>query len=225
MKIDLAGNPLELLPQRAVWWPAARSLVVADVHLGKDQVFRRAGIAIPSSVLEAELAALDGLLQKRPADRLIVLGDWVHAPPTDGEAWPAAISAWRARHAQLAIELVLGNHDRDLPPWLSEWRMEGHQGPIKINGLELDHEVGYEPPVAGMSGHLHPVAWLRSGRERLRLPAFARSGDHLILPAFGRFTGGFDGLDRAYWSLYAVAGERVVDLADRAVGRERGRRS
>ncbi|MFO7763480.1 MAG: ligase-associated DNA damage response endonuclease PdeM [Wenzhouxiangellaceae bacterium] len=213
MKIDLAGNPLELLPQRAVWWPAARSLVVADVHLGKDQVFRRAGIAIPSSVLEAELAGLDGLLQKLPADRLIVLGDWVHAPPIEGEDWPAAISAWRARHAQLAIELVLGNHDRDLAAWLHEWRIEGHKEGIEINGLQLSHEVVSEYPFAGMSGHLHPVAWLRAGRERLRLPAFARSGDHLILPAFGRFTGGFDGLVDPQWALYAIAGERVVELA------------
>ena len=112
MKLVLANNPIELLPERAVWWPARRTAVVADVHLGKDQIFRRSGIAIPAAVLDTELAMLDSLVQQTRCERLLVLGDWVHAPPADGEAWPDSISNWRARHAQLAIDLVLGNHDR-----------------------------------------------------------------------------------------------------------------
>jgi len=216
MKLALANNPIELLPERAVWWPARRTAVVADVHLGKDQVFRRSGIAIPAAVLDTELAMLDSLVQQTRCERLLVLGDWVHAPPADGEAWPDSIFNWRARHAQLAIDLVLGNHDRQLATWLREWRIEAHVEPMKINRLALFHEVDTEAPVAGMSGHMHPVAWLRSGREKIRLPAFARRRDHLILPAFGRFTGGFDGLYRDKWDLYAAAGERIVDITPRA---------
>ncbi|MGB0515166.1 MAG: hypothetical protein ACPGJE_10045, partial [Wenzhouxiangellaceae bacterium] len=90
----LLGQELELLPQRAVWWPAEDALVIADVHLGKDHVFRRAGVAIPAAVLERELAALDSLLGARPARRLIVLGDWVHAPPDADATWPARIARW-----------------------------------------------------------------------------------------------------------------------------------
>ena len=216
MNIRLAGHEFLLRPERAAWWPARRTSVVADVHLGKDQVFRRAGIAIPAGVLRAELDALGALIQATGCERLLVLGDLVHAPPGDGEAWPAEISRWRARHVQLAIDLVLGNHDRDLAPWLREWRIKAHIESMNINGLEMVHEVESDAPAAGMSGHLHPVAWLRSGREKVRLPAFARRGDHLILPAFGRFTGGFDGLYRDKWTLYAVAGDRVVEVTRRA---------
>lgn len=221
MNIELVGNVFELLPGRAVWWPAARALLIADVHLGKDQVFRRSGLAIPGAVQDAELEALDRLLESRPAERLIVLGDWVHAPPVNGEAWPAAIGDWRRRHAELAIDLVLGNHDRNLAPWLADWRINAHLEPLEINRLKLSHEVDPQAPPAGMSGHLHPVAWLRLGRERLRLPAFARRDDHLILPAFGRFTGGFDGLDPRAWSHYAIAGERIVEPVTRAARRRR----
>ncbi|HKL49684.1 MAG TPA: ligase-associated DNA damage response endonuclease PdeM [Wenzhouxiangellaceae bacterium] len=212
MKLSLAGNDFEMLLQRAVWWPARRTAVVADVHLGKDQVFRRSGIAIPGSVLDKELAALDALVEHTRCERLLVLGDWVHAAPLGGESWPSAIANWRARHEQLAVDLVLGNHDRNLTPWLNEWRIGAYIEPMEINGLKMFHEVDMKAPAAGMSGHLHPVVWLRSGRERLRLPAFARRGDHLILPAFGRFTGGFDGLAKEAWTLYPVAGERVVDI-------------
>jgi len=212
MRLSLAGQDVELLPQRAVWWPARRTAVVADVHLGKDQIFRRSGIAIPGSVLDAELAMLDSLIQETRCERLLVLGDWVHAAPLAGESWPTAIATWRAGHAQLAVDLVLGNHDRDISTWLEDWRIEAHPEPFELDGLEMLHEVASEAPTAGMSGHLHPVAWLRSGRERLRLPAFARRDDHLILPAFGRFTGGFEGLDENAWKLYPVAAHRVVEM-------------
>jgi hypothetical protein len=33
--IRIAGEPVELLAERAVHWPGARTLFVADVHLGK----------------------------------------------------------------------------------------------------------------------------------------------------------------------------------------------
>lgn len=212
MKLSLAGNEIEMLPERAVWWPVKRTAVVADVHLGKDQVFRRSGIAIPAAVLDTELAMLDALIRRTRCERLLVLGDWVHAAPVEGEAWPAAIADWRARHAQLAIDLVLGNHDRNLSLWLDDWRIDAHLEPMEINGLGMFHEVDPEAPAAGMSGHLHPVAWLRSGREKLRLPAFARRGNHLVLPAFGRFTGGFDGLDERAWNLYPITVDRVLNM-------------
>lgn len=215
MKISLAGNEIELLPERAAWWPALRTAVIADVHLGKDQVFRRAGIAIPAGVLDTELAMLDSLLGRTRCERLLVLGDWVHSAPLDGEPWPEIIASWRNRHAQLDIDLVLGNHDRNLSPWLAGWRIGAYQESLEINGLKMLHEVDADIPTAGMSGHLHPVAWLRSGRERLRLAAFARLGDHLVLPAFGRFTGGFDGLDNQAWKLYPIADRRVFELPER----------
>jgi len=212
MKLSLAGNEIELLPERAAWWPARRTAVVADVHLGKDQVFRRSGIAIPAAVLYTELVRLDSLIQRTRCERLLVLGDWVHAAPLEGEAWPATIGNWRNRHAQLDIDLVLGNHDRHLSPWLADWRIDAQLEPREINGLKMFHEVDPQSPVAGMSGHLHPVAWLRAGREKVRLPAFARRADHLLLPAFGHFTGGFDGLEQKAWNLYPIADGRIFGL-------------
>lgn len=211
--IRLLDQDLELLPGRAVWWPDRDALVIADVHLGKDHVFRRAGVAIPGAVLDGELAALDELLDARPARQLIVLGDWVHAPPDAGAGWPDRVGAWRRRNAALRIRLVPGNHDRRLTAWLREWAIEEESDPFEINGLCLTHEVNNDRPAPGLSGHLHPVARLRTGVDRARLPAFARRDEHLILPAFGRFTGGFDGLDTRTWRMHVIAGDRVQALA------------
>ena len=46
-KIELYGQRLVLLPERAVFWKQAKMLIVADPHFGKAQVFRDSGIPIP----------------------------------------------------------------------------------------------------------------------------------------------------------------------------------
>ncbi|MFW6339895.1 MAG: hypothetical protein ACOC0Q_03400, partial [Wenzhouxiangella sp.] len=124
--IELAGQLLELCPERAVFWPAQRTLLIADVHLGKDQVFRSHGVAVPAGMVAADLERLTDLVDRTGAERLIVLGDWVHAPPGPGEPWPEQIHAWRDRHRALSVELVQGNHDRALATWLTDWSITDH---------------------------------------------------------------------------------------------------
>ena len=79
----LAGERLELHPERAVHWPARRTLFVADVHLGKEHVFGRRGIPIPGGISAAQLARLAALVARTAAERLVVLGDLMHDAPTD----------------------------------------------------------------------------------------------------------------------------------------------
>jgi DNA ligase-associated metallophosphoesterase len=221
LRIELAGQALDLRPDRSLWWPSQRTAFVADVHLGKDQVFRRSGVPIPADVLDADLEALDRLLEGTGAERLVVLGDWVHAAPADDDAWPGQVARWRERHAELDLVLVAGNHDRELTTgrttgltsWLKRWRMADWGEGVAIDGLALMHEVDLDHPPAGFSGHVHPVVRFGPRADRVRLSAFARRDHHLILPAFGRFTGGGEGLARAGWSFYGIAGERVVDLS------------
>jgi DNA ligase-associated metallophosphoesterase len=212
MRIEIAGQTLQLLPEGAVWWPARDALLIADLHLGKDQVFRRHGMAVPASVLEGELERLDQLLAAHPARELIILGDLVHAPPEPDETWPDVIAKWRRNRPALHIGVVLGNHDRALAGPLAAWGMTdlGHR--CERDGLALVHEADLEAPAPGLSGHVHPVARIRAGSERIRLPVFARRDEHLILPAFGRFTGGHDLGDDRNWQCLAAAGHRVVAL-------------
>ncbi|MEN8721125.1 MAG: metallophosphoesterase, partial [Oceanococcaceae bacterium] len=106
-------GPLHLLPERAIWWPVAQALLVADVHWGKGAALRRAGVAVPQGSTADDLMRLDALLARYPVRQLIVLGDLVHRVPHDGDlAWVRSVRAWRERHAPLRMRLVLGNHDR-----------------------------------------------------------------------------------------------------------------
>lgn len=212
LAIRLASHELLLLPDRAVYWPAQNALLLADVHLGKDTVFRRQGLAVPAGVLDQDLTRLDALLAQSRADRLIVLGDWVHAPPMANEHWPEQIGAWRARHNWLTIDLVLGNHDRQLSRWLECWQINPHAGALDLDGLRLVHEPGDAGGKPGLSGHLHPGIRLRQGRDSLRLPAFLLGADHLVLPAFGRFTGLMDPVDFATERAFVTSGRQVHEV-------------
>lgn len=212
LAIHLAGHELLLLPDRAVYWPAHRALMLADVHLGKDTVFRRQGLAVPAGVLEQDLARLDGLLSQTRAKRLIVLGDWVHAPPVGDEGWPEQIELWRARHTELQVELVLGNHDRQLDHWLKRWNIAAHKPALEIDGLTLVHEPDDAQGRPGLSGHLHPGIRLRQRRDSLRLPAFLLGAEHLVVPAFGRFTGLMDEVDFPTERSFVTSGKQVYEV-------------
>ncbi len=210
--IRLAGHPIELLPERAAYWPAQNALLLADAHLGKDQVFRTSGMAVPAGVLASDLQRIDALLDQTGSERLIVLGDWVHAPPRADDAWPEQITRWRLGHQQLQIDLVLGNHDRALAPWLAAWKIDGHRPWLDLAGLRLVHDWSDAQNQAGVSGHLHPGAVIKDRRQRLRLPAFLLSENHLVLPAFGRFTGLMTEPDFPVERCFAIGGGRLIEL-------------
>ena len=188
--ISLAGQTLDLLPQRAVFWRQMRTLLLADLHLGKAATFRRAGLAIPEGDNESTLQRVDALISAWQPQSVILLGDILHASLAADPPLQQQLLDWRARHADLAITAIIGNHDRDirrLEPAI-DCRIEG----LEQAGLTLRHH----PPegtlsTAWIGGHWHPVVRLTAGGDSLRLPAFIHEpGDGLVLPAFGGLTGG-----------------------------------
>ncbi|MDR9413044.1 MAG: ligase-associated DNA damage response endonuclease PdeM [Spiribacter sp.] len=228
LSLTLGDQTLALLPEGAVFWPARQTLLVADLHLGKAGVFRRAGVAVPEGDTEQSLARLTALIHRHAVKRLILLGDSVHARPGDDPALIASLQTWRQRHARCVMTAVIGNHDRELAPLaeLFEWQIEGEtEGGLSLRHHPPDHAVD----TPWLAGHWHPVVYLHGGGDRLRLPAFIQAGHAgLVLPAFGGLTGGLP-IDRAPdRRRYACAGDQVIDLdrqkkADAEVGQEEER--
>ena len=106
-----AGEPVLLLPERALWWPARRTLLLADLHLGKAASFRAAGQPVPAGTTQRNLDRLDALIAVHGAQSLVVLGDFLHAAQARTPALLDALAHWRARHAALDITLVRGKGD------------------------------------------------------------------------------------------------------------------
>ncbi|NBP80976.1 hypothetical protein EBU58_09735, partial [bacterium] len=51
----------ELLPGRGAWLPTSRTLLVADLHLGKAASFRHAGLPVPEGSSGGDLQRLERL--------------------------------------------------------------------------------------------------------------------------------------------------------------------
>ncbi len=69
-ELELCGERLVLLPERALFWPRAEALVIADTHFGKTDAFRAAGVPVPGSAA-GTLARLAAALDVTSAKRLI----------------------------------------------------------------------------------------------------------------------------------------------------------
>ena len=71
LPVNVAGETLWLLPERALWWPAQRVLWVADLHLGKAATYRALGQPVPSGTTLVNLQRLSQLIAQR--ERLFLL--------------------------------------------------------------------------------------------------------------------------------------------------------
>ncbi|WP_085712921.1 MULTISPECIES: ligase-associated DNA damage response endonuclease PdeM [unclassified Pseudomonas] len=190
--VRLAGEELWLLPEKALYWPAQQALLIADVHFGKAAAYRRLGQPVPQGTTANNIAVIEQLLAKLPCRQLIFLGDFLHGPGSHATGTLQALAQWRARHADLPITLIRGNHDKRAgdPPQALNIRVVPE--PLLLGPFALQHEPDPHAERHVLAGHVHPVYRLNGkGRQRLRLACF-RLGERIsLLPAFGAFTGGY----------------------------------
>ena len=196
LDVVLAGEPMQVLADRALFWPARRRLLVADLHLGKGDILRAAGIAVPSGGTGQDLARLDALLRDTGARSLWILGDFLH-----GARHAGVEQAWRAlrdAHADVEFAVVAGNHDRSLAPdvlGLVQLPHDVRDGPFRLRHMPLR---GQEPDGGHvLCGHLHPV--VRVPGVAGRHPAFSVDDGQTVLPAFSLFTGGSEVAAHGGW--------------------------
>ena len=214
-RVELGGATLELLAQKAIWWPAERSLLVADAHIGKAVSFRRLGVPVPHGTTDETLNALTALIERHAAARVIFLGDLLHSARAQASTTLDAFARWRERHAGVELLLVRGNHDRHAGDPPASLGIRGVEEPHCLPGtpgLALCHHPEPRPGVYVLAGHVHPCVQVGRGIDRLRLPCFHLGAVVGVLPAFGAFTG-MHAIVRAHEDrVYAVADNSVHAL-------------
>ncbi|MFI8718449.1 ligase-associated DNA damage response endonuclease PdeM [Stenotrophomonas sp. NPDC077464] len=201
--ITLAGEPVHLLGERALYWPARHALLIADLHLGKADLFRRAGIGLPSGGTGDDLARLTRLVRQHPVRTLWILGDVLHGA-AHRASWYRQWQGWREQHQALDIGALAGNHDRVLPKADLGIRLLGER--VQEGPFLLRHDPQPHPTLHVLCGHLHPLARL-PGMQR-RWPAFWLRERLTVLPAYSHFTAGI--------APVLDAGERLVACVEDA---------
>ena len=189
-RLALAGEALLLLADKAVYWARERMLIVADIHFGKAASFRALGIPVPRGTTTENLDKLDALMALHQVERILFLGDFLHARAAHASATLAAMLAWRARHPQLGLLLVRGNHDKHAGDPALALRMTIVDEPYNVAPFSFCHHPDIAAPGYIMAGHVHPAYVLSSRVDSLRLPCFLAGEARMILPSFGSFTGG-----------------------------------
>jgi uncharacterized protein len=210
LPITLAGETVHLLGARAMYWPARHGLLIADLHLGKADLFRRAGIGLPRGGTQDDLEQLGRLLQQHDVRQLWILGDVLHGA-AHRAAWYRQWQGWREQHPDLWIGALEGNHDRVLPKADLGIELLGER--VQEGPFLLRHAPQPPPGLHVLCGHLHPLARL-PGMQR-RWPAFWLRERLTILPAFSRFTAGIAPVMDAGERLVACVEDQAIALPAR----------
>jgi uncharacterized protein len=210
------AGALKLLPERAAFAPGAKTLFVADLHLGKAASFRAFGAPAPTGVSEETLRRLAELIDTIRPQHVAVLGDFTHARAAMTQGLFESLCAWRARWSSLAFTIVLGNHDRGAEQAYSDCGFSWVKAPAMIAGLECRHHPIVPDDVSApltLAGHVHPVVRLNGpGRDSLRTPCFVVGQRQIVLPAFGEFTGGSLVIPSEGERLLIATGRGVFDV-------------
>lgn len=178
--------------ERAVYVPAAETLVLADLHLGRGEA---SAVDAPIDAADDAVARLRALLDRFDPATVVVAGDLLHSFSWIPRGVRRAIDGIETAvdEAGAALVCTIGNHDT-----LLEDAFDGETVPAsRLTDGETVVCHGHERPnIEGsqyLIGHDHPALSVR-GRKRpcfLYGPdAYDGGADVLVVPAFTRLARG-----------------------------------
>jgi DNA ligase-associated metallophosphoesterase len=209
---SFGGQELVALKDGALYWPARRALVVADLHLEKASWFaKKSGQMLPPYDSQATLSDLTALARRLEAREIWCLGDSFHDREGCERLQPEARAALIALTGAVRFVWITGNHDAGLVDHCGgEIVVEA-----EVDGLILRHEAVRGEVRPELSGHFHPKLRLTQRGRNVARRCFVRTEAKLILPAFGSLTGGLDAHHPEILRAVGPRAEALVALNDR----------
>lgn len=210
LPIAIRQQDFLLHPLKAIYWPAQKTLICSDVHIGKAEHFRKSGIAMPRMVNKNNFWNLSILFDHYRPEKLLVLGDLMHS--TVNSEWHD-LTDFLANYSSVSVHLIRGNHE--LYPDKIYQELGFEVSPDLLCGdILFTHEEAGIADVFNIHGHVHPAVRLRGNAgQSLRLPCFYMSYTKLILPSFGSFTGSFTIRPKRTDSVYIIAENKVMEIS------------
>ncbi len=206
LTVRLGTGPEAILDsRRAVYFPEAGILALADLHLGYTWVLRRRGALLPVNTPDSADERLESLVRTYQPRTCVLVGDVVH----QAVALPALQEELQtlARRLPATAEWIvcLGNHDHQLPTLLTRLGLRAQVTSVWTAGRCQFHHgdrVGPAgPATAGFElqadsefhviGHEHPALRLGDGvATSAKVPCFLLGANALVLPAFSDWASG-----------------------------------
>ncbi|MCQ0091288.1 ligase-associated DNA damage response endonuclease PdeM [Roseovarius sp. M141] len=186
-----AATEFIALGSGALFCPGESALILADLHLGKsERLARRGGALLPPFETRDTLTRLHRVIQETRPEQLFLLGDVFDDDRSRDALTQDDQAFWKSITDATTCTILAGNHDPSA------------QAEALFGEITLRHIAGEGPDI---SGHYHPKVRLKSATRQ----AFLVGQDHLILPAFGTYTGG---LTAKHPTLTTIVGPGVAIL-------------
>lgn len=209
LPVSIADEEFLLLPQRAVFRPFQRQLILSDLHLGKASHFRKQGIAMPRQSHLKDLDKFNYLLHVWKPKTVVLLGDLFHSSYNREWLW---FKALLNQHQHIHFVLVEGNHDilEQDDYRMSNLTTTSH---IAEDRLLFTHHPQVENGMVNICGHVHPGIRLTGiARQSISFPCFYHKASQFLLPAFGELTGLFLIEPSTDETCYIIANNKVVKV-------------
>lgn len=186
--LSFAGHEFMALPEGALYWPARRALLVADLHFEKASWFAARGQMLPPYDSIATLTELEALVLRTDARELWCLGDSFHDSRGCERLPDRARALLTGLTGRLDWHWITGNHDSKFVDHCGGTILDE----AEVDGLLLRHEADPRELRPELSGHFHPKLRVSVRGRHVSRRCFVATGAKLILPAFGALTGGLD---------------------------------
>lgn len=211
VRLSFCGHDFRALRQGALFWPARRALLVADLHLEKASWFAKGGQMLPPYDSLATLADLAALADAHRIAEIWCLGDSFHDAGGMERLPPDARDALGRLTARIRWTWIVGNHD----PALADAGGGHVADEAELDGIVLRHEADPRETRPELSGHFHPRFRVSRRGRTVSRRCFVATERKMILPAFGALTGGLDAHHPEIARALGAAGEALVPLTDR----------
>jgi DNA ligase-associated metallophosphoesterase len=211
VRFSFCGHELMALSQGALFWPARRALLVADLHLEKASWFAAGGQMLPPYDSLATLADLTAIVAATEPAEIWCLGDSFHdrhgCDRLPAEARDLLVSLTAAAR----WTWITGNHD----PGFTDPCGGEIVGEAEVDGLLLRHEADPAETQPELSGHFHPKLRISHRGRLVSRRCFVATETKLILPAFGSLTGGLDAHHPEIVRAVGAGAQALVPVRDR----------
>jgi uncharacterized protein len=211
VRFSFCGHDLMALPQGALFWPARRALLVADLHLEKASWFARLGQMLPPYDSIATLSDLTALAASTGAEEIWCLGGSFHDRHGCDRLPADARDMLEALTLRTRWTWIVGNHD----PGFADHCGGSIVEEALVDGVLLRHEADPNEARPELSGHFHPKLRITQRGRTISRRCFIATTRKVILPAFGALTGGLDARHPEIVRAVGPDAEALVPVADR----------
>ena len=184
--INFNNHEFKINNDGILFWLEKKIAIVSDLHLEKGSSFASSGQFVPPFDSEETLNKLINFLKIHEVKIIILLGDTFHDRGALNRMSSKVKSIFDSLVENYEIIFVLGNHENKMKSAFIKFYER-----YIVDDIHFLHEAVLEKKYQ-ISGHFHPVASLKINSKQITEKCLIHSENHIIMPAFGEFTGGLN---------------------------------